>query len=154
MGRLCFLSSGRTEADLKEWGKVPSERARLMMLVLGSRRESRHDLSRKVGIISRVQEALEDLRMAILTSSVLAGEKDDRQGGTIGGVVWGETLGLEVKTEQSLMIFWSKKLRKEVARTEWDNALGRTAGALQDNREFIVDQSLLGWLEQREIRLR
>ena len=118
MGRLCFLSSGRTEADLKEWGTVPSERARLMMLVIGSRRESRHDLSRKVGIISRVQEALEDLRMTILTSSVLAGEKDDRQGGTIGGVVWGETLGLEVKTEQSLMIFWSKKLKKEVARTE------------------------------------
>ena len=52
------------------------------------------------------------------------------------------------------MIFWSKKLRKEVARIEWDNALGRTAGALRDNSEFIVDHSFLGWLEQREIILR
>ena len=59
-----------------------------------------------------------------------------------------------MKTEQSLVIFCSKKLRKEVARIDWDNALGRTAGALRDNSEFIVDHSFLGWLEQREIRLR
>ena len=52
------------------------------------------------------------------------------------------------------MIFWSKKLRKEVARIEWDNALGRTAGALRDNSEFIVEHSFLGWLKQREIILR
>ena len=58
---------------MKELGKIPSERARLMMLVIGSRRESRQDLSRKVGMISSSQEALEDLRIAILTSSVLAG---------------------------------------------------------------------------------
>ena len=41
-------------------------------------------------IISRAQEAFEDLRIAVLTSSMLAGEKDERQGGTIGGVVSGE----------------------------------------------------------------
>ena len=91
MGRLCFLRSGRTEADLKDWGKIPSESARLMMLVIGSRRESRQDLSRKVGMISRAQEEFEDLRIAVLTSSMLAVEKDERQGGTIGGVVCGET---------------------------------------------------------------
>jgi len=69
---------GLTEADLKESGKISSERARLIMLVIGSRRESRQDLSRKVGMISRSQEALDDLRIAILTSSVHAGEKDER----------------------------------------------------------------------------
>ena len=77
---------------MKDWGKIPSESARLMMLVIGSRRESRQDLSRKVGIISRSQEALEDLRIAVLTSSVLAGEKDDKRGGIMGASVWGETL--------------------------------------------------------------
>jgi len=75
---LCFLRRGRTEADLKESGKIPSERARLIILVIGSRRESRQDLSRKVGMISRSQEAFDDLRIAILTSSVDAGEKDER----------------------------------------------------------------------------
>src|SRR6188768_1558965 len=73
VGRLCFLRSGRSEADLKEWGKIPSESARLMMLVIGSRRESRQDLSRKVGMISKAQDEFEDLRIAVLTSSMLAG---------------------------------------------------------------------------------
>ena len=59
-----------------------------------------------------------------------------------------------MKAEQSLVIFWSKKLRKEVARVEWDNALGRTAGAVRDNSEFIVDQSFFGWLEHSEIIFR
>ena len=58
-----------------------------MMLVIGSRRESRHDLSRKVGMISRAQEALEDLRIEIFTSSVFAGGKEERGGGTSGGSV-------------------------------------------------------------------
>ena len=86
------MRSGRTEADLKDWGKTPSESARLMMLVIGSRRESIQDLSRKVGMISRAQEEFEDRRIAVLTSSMLAGEKDERQGGTIGGVVGGEAI--------------------------------------------------------------
>ena len=69
-----FLKKGRTEEDLNESGKMPSESARLMMLVMGSKRESRHDLIRKVGMISRAQEALEDLRIAALTSSMFAGK--------------------------------------------------------------------------------
>ena len=92
MGKLCFLRRGRTEADLNESGKMPSESARLIMLVMGSKRESRHDLIRKVGMMSRAQEALEDLRIAALTSAMLAGEKDERQGGTRGGSICGETL--------------------------------------------------------------
>ena len=92
MGKLCFLRRGRTEADLNESGKMPSESAMLIMLVMGSKRESRHDLIRKVGMMSRAQEALEDLRIAALTSAMLAGEKDERQGGTRGGSICGETL--------------------------------------------------------------
>ena len=57
-----------------------------------SKRESRHDLIRKVGMISRAQEALEDLRIAALTSSMFVGEKDERRGGTMGGSMCGETL--------------------------------------------------------------
>ena len=87
MGRLYFLRRGRTAADLKECGKMPSESARLMILVMGRRRESRHDLSKKVGMISRAQEALEDLRIEIFTSSVFAGGKEERGGGTSGGSV-------------------------------------------------------------------
>ena len=92
MGKLCFLRRGRTEADLNESGKMSSESARLIMLVMGSKRESRQDLIRKVGMMSRAQEALEDLRIAALTSAMLAGEKDERQGGTRGGSICGETL--------------------------------------------------------------
>ena len=87
-----FLEKGWTEADLNESGKMPSECARLMMLMMGSKRESKHDLIRKVGMISRAQEALEDLRIAALTSSMFAGEKDERRGGTTGGSMYGETL--------------------------------------------------------------
>ena len=68
---------------MKALGKVPSERERFTMLVMGMIRESRQDLSKKVGMMSRVQEAFEDLRMAAFTSSGLAGEKLVRQGGTI-----------------------------------------------------------------------
>ena len=50
---------------------MPSERARLIILVIGSSSESRQDLRRRVGIESRAQEALEDTRMAALTSSVV-----------------------------------------------------------------------------------
>lgn len=51
---------------------MPSERARLIILVIGSSSESRQDLRRRVGIKSRAQEALEDTRMTALTSSVVA----------------------------------------------------------------------------------
>ena len=58
------------------------------------------------------------------------------------------------KAEHSLAIFWLKKLRKLVARVEFDKVFGRTAGELRESSEFMVDQSFLGWLEQRVIRLR
>ena len=53
-----FHEKGRTEADLEESGKMLPEGAWLVMLIIGSKRESRQDLIKKVGMISRVQEAL------------------------------------------------------------------------------------------------
>ena len=62
------MRRGETEAVLKGSGKMPSERARLMIVVIGVNKESRHDLRRKVGMLSREQEAEEDERIAFLTS--------------------------------------------------------------------------------------
>lgn len=75
------MRRGQTEATLKGSGKVPSDRDRLMMLVMGIRRESRQALSRNVGMTSRWQVALEEARIACLTSSLLAGVKEVRRGG-------------------------------------------------------------------------
>lgn len=105
MGRVCFFRSGRTLAALKESGKVPSESARFMMLVIGSKRGSRQDFRRKVGMVSREQEALEDFRIAILTSSGVAGAKAESEGGAVGGSTCGEVKGVEEKAEHSLEIF-------------------------------------------------
>ena len=84
---MCFLSRGRTVAILKESGKEPSDSARLTMVVIGSSKESRHDLRRKVGMESREQVELKELRIACLTSSVLAGVKTEREGGEDGGLM-------------------------------------------------------------------
>ena len=57
------------------------------------------------------------------------------------------------KDEISLMIFWSKNSRKEVARVDGDMALGRVADTLRESRESSVDHSFLGWVECCEMRL-
>ena len=58
---------------------------RLMRLVIGKIRTSRHDLRRAVGIKSREQAALEEDKMADRTSAAVAGRKDVRRGGGVGG---------------------------------------------------------------------
>ena len=73
MGMLCFLSNGETSAFLYMSGNFPSTRERFMILVTGTRRLSRQDLRRDVGIMSKLQEASEEARMADFTSSVVAG---------------------------------------------------------------------------------
>ena len=54
---------------------------RLMRVVIGRRKESRHDLRRRVGIRSREQVASEEDSMAVRTSSIVAGENVERKGG-------------------------------------------------------------------------
>ena len=51
---------------------MPSVREKLMMLVIGDSKESRQDLSRKVGMTSREQVELDELSMMVRTSSVEA----------------------------------------------------------------------------------
>lgn len=69
---------------MKESGKEPSEMAKLMMVVIGTNKESRHDLRRNVGMISSEDEAEEDERIAFLTSWWSAGRKVEQGGG--GGI--------------------------------------------------------------------
>jgi hypothetical protein len=72
---------------LKDTGKMPSDRARFIIIVMGCNKESRQDLRRKVGIVSREQVALEDIWIAFLTSSASAGRKDENSGGVVVGVM-------------------------------------------------------------------
>ena len=61
---------------------------RLIRVVIGKMRTSRQDLRREVGIKSREQVALEEDKIAERTSAVVAGRKDERRGGGIGGGRW------------------------------------------------------------------
>ena len=63
---------------------MDSERERLMRVVMGWSKESRHDFSNLVGRMSREQvESLDD-RIIILTSSGVAGVKLIKGGGKTG----------------------------------------------------------------------
>ena len=68
-------------AVLKAVGKNPSWRALFMMVVIGCRRDSRQDFSRKVGIESSEQLAFDEVKIMFLISSGVAGKKVERLGG-------------------------------------------------------------------------
>jgi hypothetical protein len=68
-------------AVLKQAGKIDSLRQRLIKVVIGGRRASRHDLSTVVGIKSSGQDALDEVRIAVLTSSSVARSKCESTGG-------------------------------------------------------------------------
>ena len=81
-----FSERRRTKVFLKLEGKEASRRDMFMVLVMGVMIESRHDLRSKVGIVSREQVALEEIRMARRISSWLVGEKVLKDGGIeVGG---------------------------------------------------------------------
>ena len=61
-----------------------------MIVVMGEIKEPRQDLRRKVGMVSRDQVALEADRIALRTSSGLAGEKELKGGGQVVGGLCGE----------------------------------------------------------------
>lgn len=76
-----FLRRGFTSACLNTAGKLASENERLMILVIGLIRDGRHDLSKHVGIMSRVHvESVED-RIAVCISSGVTGSKCSKGGG-------------------------------------------------------------------------
>ncbi len=64
---------------------MPSDRDKLISVVIGWIRASRQDLRSVVGMTSREQEALEADRMAHRTSSQVAGVSEDRGKGGVGG---------------------------------------------------------------------
>ena len=76
--RLDFFSRVVTCASLKAGGKVPDDNDRLMSLVIGERKESMQDLSRRVGIGSNTHD-LTGARMISLSTSVSeTGENCDK----------------------------------------------------------------------------
>jgi len=138
---------GVTRACLKEVGKEPAERERLMMVVIGWRREGRQVLRSQVGIRSRGQVEWEEERIAAETSEVEAGEKQGSRGGGEGGGIWGleGEREEERKEAESLEILPLKKERKAEARSEVVMRLGGSMGwVVRDKRELRMDQSWRG----------
>ena len=62
-------------------GNIPSERDKLMMLVMGVMRMSMHSLTIVVGHGSSLQDLLGEEEISFLTSSSVTGEKADNLGG-------------------------------------------------------------------------
>ena len=132
---------------MKDVGKVPSERERLIRVVIGARRESRQDLMSLVGMGSSGQVEFEDERMTRRTSSCDAGDRLSSGGGGNGGGGCKTCVGTEAgegRTEQSLVILSLKNLRKESARVEDEAALGGVGGDFRERRLLTADQSLRG----------
>ena len=65
-----------TKASLNLSGKTPLSSGRLMMLVIGVRRTSRHSLMMKVGQDSKSQDLVGDLDMSYPASSSVNGRKE------------------------------------------------------------------------------
>jgi len=132
---------------LKDVGKVPSERERLIRVVIGARRESRQDSMSLVGMGSSRQVEFEDERMTRRTSSCDAGDRLSSGGGGNGGGGCKTCVGTEAgegRTEQSLVILSLKNLRKESARVEDEAAFGSVGGGFRERRLLNADQSLRG----------
>ena len=70
---------------MKDVGKVPSVRERLIREVIGARKELRQDFISLVGMESSGQVELEDERMTRRTSSCDAGDRLRSGGGANGG---------------------------------------------------------------------
>jgi hypothetical protein len=70
-----------TSACLKDVGKLPSDRERLIRVVIGTISASRQDLRSLVGRRSESQVESEDAAIAFLTSSMVVGIRTSRGGG-------------------------------------------------------------------------
>ena len=68
-------------ADLYVEGKVPDERERFTIVVMGFNRTGKRDFKSGVGISSRGQEEFKAARMVCLISSDEAGVKRSSDGG-------------------------------------------------------------------------
>ena len=103
-------------------------------------------------MISREQEELDDIKTALRTSTGLASENSEKDGGVEVGGIWGEALVFETRDEQSLTILSLKNSRKEVARVEEEIEAGSGDDDLRERRDYRVDHSFLGCFEHWEIK--
>ena len=122
---------------------MPSVSEKLIMVVVGESRESRQDLSRKVGMMSSEQVVFDELSMMVRTSSAEAGVKLARQ---VGVKVFGSCggAGFEGKEAVNFVILSLKKRRNDEASEVGDEALGNVLGQERDSKELRVDQSFFG----------
>jgi hypothetical protein len=79
------LSSGATTDCLKDEGKVPEDRDRLMMLVIVGARTEMDCLRRDVGIGSSSHCLVGDCRMSLVISLMSVGRNSVSFGGVQGG---------------------------------------------------------------------
>jgi hypothetical protein len=113
-------------AVLYEDGKVPEERERFTIVVMGFNSTGKRDFKSEVGISSRGQDELVAARMFRLISSDVAGAKRSSEGGGEGGgmcAVWEFRVGENL--EHSFIILSLKKLRNEEAMMDVDINVGR-----------------------------
>ena len=103
---------------MKSDGKTPSERERLIRVVIGSIRASMHDLRRNVGMISRAHEELDDPEIERRTSSVVVGVKQESKGGGVVEGKCGDTLLSTESVEVSFETLSEKNLRNDEARSD------------------------------------
>jgi hypothetical protein len=111
------------------------------MLVIGASRASTQDLRRWVGIVSRLQVESEEAKMAFRTSSGVAGTREVREGGVVGGKICGDCEVVLAKLEDNLEILFSKKFRNAVVRSVKENPKGRDCGSLRESKVLRVFQS-------------
>jgi len=111
---------------------------------MGTRRESRQDLSSLVGIRSSGQEASVELRMIFRISSVVAaanfvstGVEDERHAPDVSKIV-SNVVGI---VAQRFVILSLKKFRKEVARADGERAEGSDLGTFRPSKELRDFQS-------------
>ena len=72
--------SGETMACLYYEGKRPSERHKFTIFVIGPDKTCKQDFKYRVGMTSNEQVASEAVRIAVLTSSSVAGKNCERTG--------------------------------------------------------------------------
>ena len=138
--------SGTTKAVLKQSGKTPSDRERLIIVTIGLARMSMHSLMINVGQGSRLQLLLGASDISLRTSSRETGLKNSKGLGVCDGVGCLPVVGLEFSTVLILVILSSKKDPKEFTSSVSLEQSGRGDVWLRCKMRFILFHNFLGLL--------
>ena len=124
-------------------GNMPVERDSLMILVIVGSRADLQSFKREVGMGSSSHEVAGEFDIILEISSVVAGWKNEKFGGFVGGGKWGEIeVGLEVMWFRSFVILSEKNVAKD-----WESEVmevGRDEEGFLCKRLFIVFHNFLG----------